>query len=189
MTTQCKMFNSLLLLLLFCLSPLVSWAQDNPAVPRFGYLSYSTVYRQMPEYAQAQSDFAALKEKYEAEARRSEEEFQRKFAEFLQGQKDFPASILKKRQAELQELMDKSVSFRDESRRLLLEAEGLMQAPVEARLNQALQAVGAAQGLLFIINTDGNACPFVHPEAGIDVTPLVLSQLGIEPSAEATAQP
>ena len=98
---------------------------DTPTVtvPQFGYLSYNAVFAQMPDYQKAKEDFAALKAQYDAEATRAEEEFQRKFTEFLQGQKDFPKSIMQKRQAELQELMDKSVAFRKEAQRLLAEAE------------------------------------------------------------------
>ena len=153
--------------------------QSSPigGLPRYGYLSYNAVFEQMPEYTQARADFAQLREKYEAEAVRAEEEFQRKFTEFLQGQKDFPKSILQKRQVELQELMERSVSFRKESQRLLAQAEAEMQKPVAERLSQAIQAVGAEQGLLFVLNTDGYAVPFVNPQAGIDITEAVLQKL------------
>ena len=56
---------------------------------QFGYMSYKQILQQLPEYAQATKDLAILKAKYEAEAQKGEEEFQRKFVDFLQGQKDF----------------------------------------------------------------------------------------------------
>ena len=145
----------------------------------FGYLSFSSVFVQMPEYAQAQQDFAALKAKYEAEATRAEDEFQRKFADFLQGQKDFPTTILQKRQAELQDLMEKSISFRQESQRMLEKAEKEMQQPLVDKLKQAINEVGNELGLMFVVNTDDNACPFIHPSVGVDVTAPVLTRLGL----------
>lgn len=151
---------------------------------RFGYLSYRAVYEQLPEYEQARADFAELKAKYEAEATRSEQEFQRKFAEFLQGQKDFPQSILRKRQLELQDLMEQSISFREQSRKLLAEAERQMQQTVCKRLDAAIQVVGARRGLLFVLNTDGYALPFVHPQASVDVTADVLKELNVESKDE-----
>ena len=152
---------------------------DTPTVtvPQFGYLSYNAVFAQMPDYQKAKEDFAALKAQYDAEATRAEEEFQRKFTEFLQGQKDFPKSIMQKRQAELQELMDKSVAFRKEAQRLLAEAEAKLQAPVAERLNEAIRTVAAKRGLIVVLNTDGNAVPFIHPQAGVDITEAVLAQL------------
>ena len=149
---------------------------------RFGYASYKAIFSQMAEYAQAKKDFEALKAKYDAEATRAEEEFQRKFAEFIQGQKDFPASILQKRQAELQELMDHSIRFREQSRELLRKAEAEMQEPARVRLNKAIEEVGKELHLLFILHTDGHALPFVHPDLGIDVTDQVLILLGIRES-------
>lgn len=149
-------------------------------VAQFGYLSYSEVFEQMPEYKKAQEDFAALKAKYDAETVRSEDEFQRKFAEFLQGQKDFPTSILQKRQAELQDLMEKSVTFRRESRKLLQQAEKELQKPVAQKLDEAIKAVGAELGLIFVLNTDGNSLPFIHPQVGVNITRPVMLKLGIE---------
>lgn len=145
--------------------------------PFVGYLSYRAVYEQLPEYEQARADFAELKAKYEAEATRAEQEFQRKFAEFLSGQKDFPPSIMRKRQLELQDLMEQSISFREQSRKLLAQAEQQMQEAASKRLDAAIRRVGARKGLLFILNTDDKGLPFVHPQAGVDVTAEVLAEL------------
>ena len=156
-------------------------AQDIPEVrvAQFGYLSYNDIFQRMPEYAEAQDSFAQLKAKYDAEAERAEDEFQRKFAEFLQGQKDFPATIMQKRQMELQDLMDKSVAFRQETQRLLKQAEAELQAPIADKLNKAIQAVAAEQGLTFVLNTDNNAVPFIHPQVGVNITEPVLIRLGL----------
>ena len=158
----------------------VSAQEGEVRVAQFGYLSYGEVFEQMPEYKKAQEDFAALKAKYDAETVRSEDEFQRKFAEFLQGQKDFPTSILQKRQAELQDLMEKSVTFRRESRKLLQQAEKELQKPVAQKLDEAIKAVGAELGLIFVLNTDGNSLPFIHPQVGVNITRPVMLKLGIE---------
>ena len=170
-------------------SPATNAGETQPqtavTVPQYGYLSYNAVFTVMPEYQKAKEDFAALKAQYDAEAARAEEEFQRKFAEFLQGQKDFPKSILQKRQVELQELMDKSVSFRSEAQRLLTEAETKLQASVSERLNAAIRNVAAKRGLMFVLNTDNNAVPFVHPQVGVDITEAVLTHLGITPGGSA----
>ena len=108
----------------FCLlSIMVSIVMPSFSQVQFGYLSYSTVKKQMPEYTQAQNNMAALRTKYEQEAQRGEDEFQKKFVEFLQGQKEFPTTILQKRQAELQNLMDNGLSFRNQAQGLLADAE------------------------------------------------------------------
>ena len=91
-----RKMNKLVLCLSFLLLPFAVKAQTTQG--RFGYLSYNAIFQAMPEYEVSRQKLADLKSKYDKEAQRSEEEFQRKFAEFLQGQKEFPENILLKRQ-------------------------------------------------------------------------------------------
>ncbi len=154
---------------------------------RIGYLSYSQVMKQMPEYTQAQEKLQALKVQYDQEAKRGEEEFQRKFSEFLQGQKDFPQNIMLKRQAELQSLMDSGIQFRQEAEQLLSKAEAEMMAEVKGKLDVAIEAVGISGGYVCVLNTDGSQCPFLNPALSEDVTTAVLQSLGVLPVPE-TAQ-
>lgn len=144
---------------------------------KIGYLSYNGIFKVMPEYEESQKRLADLKEKYDKEARRSEEEFQRKFVEFLQGQKDFPDNILQKRQYELQDLLAKSIQFKDEAAKLLSQAEEELQADMLFLLNEAIRAVGVERGYSYILNTDGNACPFINPAESEDVTNYVKEKL------------
>ena len=140
----------------------------------FGFISYDQALTSMPDYALVQTRLATLRAQYEAETRRVEDEFNAKYEQFLDGQRDFPPTILQKRQSELQELMEKNIAFKEESRRLLAQAEEQAMEPLRQRLASALQSVGTSRGLAFIINTDQNACPFINPEMGIDVTQDVL---------------
>ena len=155
------------------------FALHSSAQIRFGYLSYDSVLRQMPEYAQMQQSLATLKEKYDQEATRGENEFQRKFSEFLQGQKDFPENILVKRQAELQALMENGIKFRQEAQTLLSKAETEMLGTMKEKLNEVIRSVGMECGYAYILNTDGDACPFIQPTIGEDVTVPVLKKLGL----------
>ena len=152
---------------------------------QFGYMSYKQILQQLPEYAQATKDLAILKAKYEAEAQKGEEEFQRKFVDFLQGQKDFPQAIMQKRQAELQTLMDNGVAFRMKSQELIASAEKDLMQEAYKRLNRALLEVGVEYGYGYILNTDDNNCPYINPVIGFDVTELVRQKLGLTAVPEA----
>lgn len=152
---------------------------------QFGYMSYKQILQQLPEYAQATKDLAILKAKYEAEAQKGEEEFQRKFVDFLQGQKDFPQAIMLKRQAELQTLMDNGVAFRMKSQELIASAEKDLMQEAYKRLNRALLEVGVEYGYGYILNTDDNNCPYINPVIGFDVTELVRQKLGLTAVPEA----
>ncbi len=148
--------------------------------PSFGYFSYSEVFQAMPEYADAQEALNILKEKYDKELQRSEEDFNKKYAEFLQDQKDFPETILMRRQKELQQLMEQSIDFKNEVKRLLDDAQQEVTAPVVEKLNAALNTIGTKYGFYYILNTDNNAYPYISADSGMDITQEVKDQLGIK---------
>lgn len=172
---------STLLLSFCCLALAAQTAADVPAQAaaplRFGVLSYQSALEAMPEYAAVQKDMAQLREKYEAEAKRAETEFNNKYEDFLDGQRDFPQTILLKRQSELQELMAKNVQFREESRKLLEAARTDALAPLHKKLATMLRVIGEKEGYAFILNTDGDACPYIAPSQGTDITQVVVSAL------------
>lgn len=147
------------------------------AQTRFGYFSFDNVLKSMPDYVMAQRSIDDLRQKYDAEMKRAEDEFNSKYEEFLDVQKDLVPTILRKRQAELQEMMQKNINFKNESQRLLKQAEADAFAPVKNKLYNALTKVGQAQGYAFILNTDGDACPYVNPEMGEDATELIKEAL------------
>ena len=147
------------------------------AQTRFGYFSFDNVLKSMPDYVMAQRSIDDLRQKYDAEMKRAEDEFNSKYEEFLDVQKDLVPAILRKRQAELQEMMQKNINFKNESQRLLKQAEADAFAPVKNKLYNALKKVGQAQGYAFILNTDGDACPYVNPEMGEDATELIKEAL------------
>ena len=169
--------------------PFLLFCAAGSAQIQFGYISYEQVLKQLPEYEKATEDIAALKAKYEEEAKRGEEEFQRKFVDFLQGQKDFPLTIMQKRQAELQSLMDNGVAFRLKSQELIAQAEKEMMQDACKRLNSALLEVGVEYGYGYILNIDNNNCPYINPVLGIDVTDLVRQKLGLIPATLEEAVP
>ena len=147
------------------------------ASAKYGYLSFSQVLENMTEYKLAKQQLKDLRAKYEAEAQYNEASFKRQFAEYLQGQKEFPQSIMLKRQRDLQEALEKNLAFRDEAERLLKKAEEETLVPIKTRLSNAIKAVGGTYKLDYIYNLDTNAMPYVNPALVMDVTKLVEQQL------------
>ncbi len=143
----------------------------------YGYISYSEALKMMPEYAIAVQNEADLKASYEAEAKRVEAEFNAKYEEFLEGQRDFPETILKKRQTELQQLLERNIQFKAESQTLLEAAHKDFFAPVRAHLDEILSKIAIERGYPFILNTDNDALPFINPNMGVDLTADVLLML------------
>ena len=153
-----------------------SYAQENTTF-RFGYLSYEAALQSMPDFAKVEQKIDALKAQYQAETKRVEDEFNRKYEEFLDGQRDFPKTILQKRQTELQELMERNIIFKEQSRVELAQAENDLLAPLKIRLIELLGKIGRERGYAFIYDTDTKALPFINITSGEDINQLVKNAL------------
>ena len=131
----------------------------------------------VPEYATAQKNIADLRVKYDEETKRSEDEFNKKYEEFLDGQRDFAPTIMQKRQAELQDMMEKNIAFKKEAQRLLAQAEQDAMAPVKGKVLDAIRKLGQERGYAFILNADGDALPYVDMAYGDNLNDAVVSLL------------
>ena len=151
-------------------------AQEN-ATLKFGFLSYEAALQAMPDYTLVQKNLADLKAQYQTEAKRVEDEFNRKYEEFLEGQREFPKTILQKRQSELQELMQKNIAFKQQSLDELAKAEQEAMAPLRIKLIEALCKIGRERGYAFIVDTDQKALPFINPAMGEDINQTVQDAL------------
>ncbi|MBW4763811.1 OmpH family outer membrane protein [Prevotella salivae] len=140
---------------------------------KYGYFSFSEALKAMPGYAVSERDMAALRAKYDEEGKRVEDDFNKKYEQFLDGQRDFAPLILQKRQAELQEMMEKNVAFKNESKRLLDQADAESKAALKVRLRAIVARIGAERGYAFILNTDNDAVPYVNNIVGEDINALV----------------
>lgn len=158
----------LLIFLALTLLPRLADAQQS-----YAYFSKSEVMKAMPEYAEAERGLSELRRQYADELARAEHEFNSKYEEFLEGQRTYAPSILKKRQAELRDLMERNIAFKQESDRLLQQAERQLLAPVNDKLHSLLVGLGEEQGYAFILDTDSGACPYVNPSVATDVTHII----------------
>ena len=142
------------LILVMALMSLVGYAQqDTVPVMKYGFLSYDSVMVAMPEYAQVQASLSQLRTQYEAEQQRVADDFNRKYEEFLDGQRSYPKTILQKRQSELQEMLDKSISFKKESQRLLADAEKAQYQTLRTRIQEAVETLAKQRSLCFVFKT------------------------------------
>lgn len=155
-------------------------AQAKPAAAKqykFGFLDYRALFESLPEYAAAQKSLADIKAKYDTETQHNEESFKRMYLEFLQGQKDFPQTIMLKRQKELQQAMEEGVKFRNQVADLLSKAQQDLERPILARIDSAITLVGKERGYDVILNTSEKTFSFISKTTGEDVTELVRQKL------------
>ena len=181
------MKKTILFLLLTVVSLVVS-AQDaqpkDSVAFKFGYLSYDSVMVAVPDYTELKTNMAQLREQYEAEQKRVENDFNKKYEEFLDGQASFPKTILQKRQSELQEMLDRNIEFKKQSQKMLSEAEANMMEVIKTTINMAVNIIAQERGYAFVLNTDKEAVTFINPALGEDITEAVKQLLNEETKNE-----
>ncbi len=144
---------------------------------KIGYFSYKAVLEGMTDYVTAMLGVEELRKQYDDEVKNAENEFNEKYELFLDQQNMLDDAIRQKRQADLQNLLDRNMQFRKEADRLLKQAEQDAIAPVKQQLNKAIQSVGYSGAYLMIVNTDSEACPYIDASRAEDVTSKIKSYL------------
>ena len=156
-----------LLVVLFAL-PLGAMAQ------KFAHMNSQEVIVVMPEYTKAQADLEAMSKKYSQEMERTQSEFNKKVQEFQQQADSLPRNIAERRQKELQEMAQKQEAYQS-----MQKAQQDALAPIYKKLDDAIQAVGKAEGAIYIFDLARTPIPYVGAES-VDVTSKVKTQLGIK---------
>lgn len=159
---------------------LVLTAQDG----KFGYLDFNSTLKLMPEYLEAEINLQKMQSDYRAEIERSKREFERQYIEFLLEQEHLSASIVAKRQKELQLLMDNNAQFRDKVQEELESQRVNMLDPIKKKLLSAISKVCTDKNLDYVIDTGSKAYLVINPEKGVDISSSVFSMLGIENTLE-----
>lgn len=144
---------------------------------KIGYFSYEAVLKAMPDYTTARNSIESLRKQYDNEMQTAQKEFNDKYENFLENQSGMASAIREKRQSELQSMLERNVAFKQESDRLLAKAEEEIMTPVRNKLNAAIKAVGNEKDFIAILNTDNNACPYINPVIGEDVTSSIIDRL------------
>lgn len=156
---------------------------DPAAAPAFtfGYINYNKVLRATADYALARQTMQNLRQQYDKEASYNEDKFFKMYSDYIQGQKSFPQDIMLKRQKELQVAMDQGIAFRRQSEQTLAGAEEELLEPIRQKLDAAIATVAKEKGYAFVLNTEGNACPYINPLEGTDITLMVEAVLSGKP--------
>lgn len=155
-------------------------AASAMAQSKFGYVSYKELVRALPEYNIVMGHLDELQAKYEAEVERSDREFNQKYADFIEEQSLFPDNIRMKRHKELQELMEKSIAFKDEVHSVMREARKEMMAPLYEKVNEAVLKICVDEDYDYVLDTDLGSYIAINPKNGYDITAKVKEELKIE---------
>ena len=154
--------------------PLGAMAQS-----KFAHMNSQEVITVMPEFTKAQADLDAMSKQYQYEMKRTEDEFNKKYQEFLAQADSLPQNIAERRQKELQDMAQRQQQFQQDAYQAMQKAQQDAMAPIYKKLDDAIQAVGKAEGVVYVFDLARTSIPYIGTES-IDVTAKVKAHLGIK---------
>lgn len=164
------MIKKLLLAIMIAL-PMSVFAQ------KFAVINTQQLMESMPEIKTVNEQLEAANKKYQDEFTKLQEEFQKKFEEFQGLEASTPQTIKDRRMQEMQELDNKIQQFQATASQDLQRQQQQLMAPIQEKVMQAVQAVGAEGSYTFVFEK-GQA---IYTGSDVaDITAAVKSRLGIQ---------
>lgn len=149
------------------------------AQTKFGHMNSQEIITVMPEFTKAQADLDAMSKQYQTEMQRTQEEFTKKYQEFLAQADSLPKNIAERRQKELQDMSQRQEQFQQEAYQSMQKAQQDAMTPIYQKLETAVQAVGKAEGVIYIFDMARIPLAYIGAES-IDLTAKIKAQLGIK---------
>lgn len=168
------MLKKIVLLVAMFILPLGVMAQA-----KFAHMNSQEVIMAMPEFTKAQADIEAMAKQYDEEMKRTQEEFSKKYQEFVAQADSLPKNIAERRQKELQDMAQRQEMFQQEAQQAMQKAQQDAMTPIYQKLEAAIDAVGKAEGVVYIFDVARTPVAFIGSQS-VDVTPKVKAQLGIK---------
>lgn len=168
------MLKKIALIAALFILPLAAGAQT-----KFAHMNSQEVITAMPEYTKAQADLDAMAKQYQDEMQRTQNEFDKKYQEFLAQQDSLPQNIAERRMKELNDMAQRQQQFQQEAAQSMEKARQDALTPIMQKLDAAIQAVGQAEGVIYIFDLARTPVVYIGKES-IDVTAKVKAQLGLK---------
>ncbi len=161
-----------LFVLLFMLLPLGVFAQEV----KIAFVNTQEVFMAMPEVSNMEKQMADLNEKYKVELKQMQDEYQKKYSDFVAQQDSLTENIKLRRMQEIQDIQARMENFMQVAQQDVQKKQQELLQPIQAKLQKAIQDVGSEKGYTYII--DPAALLFTGSNA-IDATQFVRAKLGL----------
>ena len=148
---------------------------------KFGHLNTQDIIALMPEVNQMRLKMDTINNQYETQLASMNEEFQRKYQDYVAQEATMADAIKQIRQQELQEMQQRIQLFYQTAEQDIQRKQQELFMPIHEKLMNAIKAVGEREGYTYIFNTAEATTSLVYfsTEAD-DVTAAVKRELGIQ---------
>lgn len=142
------------------------------------YINTTELLEAFPEREAATQQLLNLSENYKKELELMQNEYNKKYSDYITYQSSLAENIKLRRMQELTELEKKMQQFMELAQKdIEYQEQGLLE-PLRERISEAIRSVGIEQGFTVIYDLADPGIAFVTPRA-VDANPHVMQKLGI----------
>ena len=161
-----------LIVLLLMILPLGAIAQEV----KIAFVKTQEVFMAMPEVSGMEKQMADLNEKYRVELKQMQDEYQKKYSDFVAQQDSLTENIKMRRMQELQDMEQRTQNFIQISQQDFQKKKGELITPIQDKLKNAIKAVGDEKGYTYILDPQ---IVLYQGNTAVDATQFVKAKLGI----------
>lgn len=167
-----KLIKSILVVAFVALSSFASAQQ------KFGVINAQDVLMKMPEMDSVKIKMEKIQQSLVSDMEATEREYTKKVQDFQKNAATYSPTIREQKEKDIQSIVTRMQEFEQVAQREMQEQQQLLMAPVQKRLLEAINQVGKENACVFVF--DKNSALYVSETLTVDVTALVMTQLGIK---------
>ncbi len=149
----------------------------NAQEVKIAFVNTQEVFMALPEVTDMRKQLDDLNANYQKELETMQNEFQKKYSDFIAQQDSLTENIKVRRMQEVEDLRQRMDNFVQVAQQDVNQKQQELVAPIQQKMIDAIQAVGAEQGYTYII--DPQVLLYTGPNA-VDATPFVKIKLGLQ---------
>ena len=130
----------------------------------------------MPEFATMQKQMADMEAKYKNEMQVMQDEYNKKYSDFVAQQDSLTENIKMRRMQELQDMEQRTQNFIQMCQQDFQKKQGELFTTIQDKLKNAIKAVGDEKGYTYILDPQ---IVLYQGNTAVDATQFVKAKLGI----------
>ncbi len=162
-----------LIIFLLMVLPLSAFAQES----KIALVNTQDVIQSMPEFADMQKQMADMENKYKNEMQVMQDEYNKKYSDFIAQQDSLTENIKMRRMQELEDMQQRTQNFIQISRQDFEKKNQELFVPIQEKLRNAIKAVGDEKGYIYVLDPQ---VVLYTGNGAVDATAFVKAKLGIK---------
>ena len=162
-----------LIVFLMMVLPLGAFAQDV----KIAFVNTQEVITAMPELAAMEKQMTEINENYKKELKQMQDEYQKKYSDYIAQQDSLTENIKLRRMQEIQDIQERINNFLQVAEQDVQKKQQELFTPIQQKVQTTIKAVGDEKGYMYIIDP---SVLLYKGTSAVDATPFVKSELGLK---------